>query len=476
MGTHSNTKIVVSDNKDLLKDLDKFKLGLPEIDKSRQQGGSNILTEANLAIAQKREETKEIVKLEVVASNKKGTEISSEDDKSSVLSKVTSPEGGIEVSELYVSSDAETEKMAVEQEDLNVMKLGSFAEEVKTEIDTGNETDKLIDEPRYNTTKKRHLDEEQKLPIQDSEESHSDEQKFKKPRLPVSSAQVQEEVEPEDNEDEEEEEEETEEEASVKSASVTRREVKKASEGEEEGSSSPADIEKLRQDAMKDIIEIEYDFAELRQRLYENELAKLQTELQMCLDGSHPSLQSYYQMIDSVRDSKLKKAYQRQKYELDCIDIETRATRTFIHQNFYRQVSDIKHRLLNETTQKWYDINKERREMDVLVSEVSYHVPVKVANKTLSCITGYAAPSQLRRPGDPIPEDMACEGINFKYKNNPVDKLEVIVDRMRFNNKLSDLEGLKQYFGGFPGAPSLSGLKDSEIFEDFQNLQQQEQQ
>ena len=52
-----------------------------------------------------------------------------------------------------------------------------------------------------------------------------------------------------------------------------------------------------------------------------------------------------------------------------------------------------------------------------------------------------------------------------------MDKLEAIVDRMRLNNALSDFEGLKRYYGGFPGAPALNGLRDSEIAEDFQELQ-----
>ncbi|CUS20763.1 LAQU0S01e14114g1_1 [Lachancea quebecensis] len=234
-------------------------------------------------------------------------------------------------------------------------------------------------------------------------------------------------------------------------------------------SNSPMEQETLRLSALQEITDIEHQFAELRQRLFESKLAKLQTETQMCLEGSHPALQSYYQKIDSVRDYKLRRAYQRQKYELECIDKETKATRCFIHQDFYRKVADLKHELLVSTTQKWYDINKERREMDVVVSDVGYHVPVKIDGKTLSCITGYAAPAQPRREGDPLAEDLQCEGIRFRFKNNPVDKLEVIVDRMRFNNELSDLEGLRQFFKGFPGAPGLSGLKDSEIYEDLQS-------
>ncbi|QLG73214.1 hypothetical protein HG535_0E02980 [Zygotorulaspora mrakii] len=252
---------------------------------------------------------------------------------------------------------------------------------------------------------------------------------------------------------------------------VIAKEPKKESDKPLSTMPSPIEIEQQRLDALKEITEIEYKFVELRQKLYDNKLLRLQMELQMCREGSHPELQSYYQKIASIRDYKLRRAYQRQKYELKCIDKETRATRTFIHQDFIRQVNDTRSQLLNNTTQKWYDINKERRDMDICVPEVNYHVPIKIAGKTLSCITGYAGPAQQRYPGEPLPEDLECENIQIRYRSNAaVDKLEVIVDRMRLNNELSDLEGLKRFYNAFPGAPELSGLRDSEVFDDIQKL------
>lgn len=224
--------------------------------------------------------------------------------------------------------------------------------------------------------------------------------------------------------------------------------------------------------ALKEITNIEYKFAQLRQKLYDNQLVRLQTELQMCLEGSHPELQAYYSKIAAIRDYKLHRAYQRQKYELACINTETLATRTFIHQDFHKKVTDLRTRLLNRTTQTWYDINKERRDMDIVIPDVNYHVPIKLDNKTLSCITGYASAAQLRYPGEPVAEDLACEGIEYRYRANPVDKLEVIVDRMRLNNEISDLEGLRKYFHSFPGAPGLNPLRDSEINDDFHHWAQ----
>lgn len=236
---------------------------------------------------------------------------------------------------------------------------------------------------------------------------------------------------------------------------------------------SAMDLENQRMEALTDITDIEYKFADLRQKLYENKLVRLEIELQMCLEGSHPELHSYYQKIASIRDYKLRRAYQRQKYELKCIDKETRATRTFVHQDFYKKSNDLRNQLLADTTKQWYDINKERRDMDIVVPDVNYHVPVKIQGKTLSCITGYAGPAQQRLPGEPLSEDLECENIKFRYRTNPVDKLEVIVDRMRLNNQLSDLQGLKKFYNAFPGAPHLNSLRDSEINDDFHELQRQ---
>lgn len=231
---------------------------------------------------------------------------------------------------------------------------------------------------------------------------------------------------------------------------------------------SPMELEQKRQAAINDIVNIEYQFAELRQRLYENKLVKLEMELKMCLDGSHTELHQYYTKIAEIRDNKLKKAYQRQKYELKCIHKETFATRTMIHQNFYKKVNQLKRQLLSNTTREWYDINKERRDMDTIVPDIHYHVPVKLPGKTLSCITGYAGPAQRLLPGEPISEDLQCENIQYQYKYNPVDKLEVIVDRMRLNNQISDMMGIAKYFHAFPGAPQLNPLRDSEISNDLE--------
>ncbi|SJM84173.1 related to Transcriptional regulatory protein DEP1 [Zygosaccharomyces bailii] len=421
------------------------------------------------------------------------------DEEESVLSNVDSNKNNLDLSEYCVSSDAETEEMAEDSVMRTHPKLEDLAERKRPGEE--NKGGPLTKKVKTQSPGKK-LSENVDLPASDPALAPVPiPVPAPAPGLetePEAEAEVEAEAPAAEGDDEGDLDEDAEEEAE-ESSEPKGEEIKgihadqdidvdaeeEVEEEVEEGNSkdredskplsampSPIEVEQQRQTALQEITEIEHKFAELRQRLFENKMLRLKTELQMCLEGSHPRLQTYYQKIASIRDFKLRRAYQRQKYNMQCIDTETRATRTHIHQDFLRKVSDLRSKLLTETTQTWYDINKERREMDIVVPEVNYHVPVKIAGKTLSCITGYAGPAQRRYPGEPLPEDLECENITFRYRSNAVDKLEVIVDRMRLNNELSDLEGLKRFFEAFPGAPHLSGLRDSEIYEDLQQLQQ----
>ena len=413
----------------------------------------------------------------------------------SVLSTVDS-NTNLNLSEYYISSDAETEKMddiigsnlnmngtedkhpklsdLIPKENENGVSLKRNMEDI---IGTETETKKVkVEEPKSEEEPETNTEEDTQKVVQDVTKVEEDviTDKVHDSEVEVE-AEAEESLDDEEEEDEEEDEEEEDEEEDEEEGGDSHNEphdlAGKKFEGKELSSKqSSMELEETRITALKEITEIEYKFADLRQKLYENKLVKLKTELQMCLEGSHPELQNYYTKIASVRDYKLRRAYNVQKYELRCIDQQTKATRTTIHQDFYKQVSTLRNQLLTETTQNWYDINKERRDMDMMVPEIKYHIPIKMAGKTLSCITGYAGPVQQRYAGEPLPEDLECEDIKFRYRTNAVDKLEVIVDRMRLNNELSDLSGLGKYYGGFPGAPDLNGLRDTEVINDLQSI------
>lgn len=58
----------------------------------------------------------------------------------------------------------------------------------------------------------------------------------------------------------------------------------------------------------------------------------------MILDGSHPSLNNYIQSVQKIKDSKFKKINNNLKTKLNCINKETKATRTMIHQNHMKSI------------------------------------------------------------------------------------------------------------------------------------------
>lgn len=283
--------------------------------------------------------------------------------------------------------------------------------------------------------------------------------------------------------------------------------------------------EKPSYEAMfKDLNRIEGEFAQFRQTVYQIKLKKLQYELFMILDGSHPSLNNYIQSVQKIKDSKFKKINNNLKTKLNCINKETKATRTMIHQNHMKKYLDLKEGMINDTTNDWYDINNEKRYLDMIEQEITnkeefiakfgyefakrnfvpntniinanstnndnnnknlsilmqpnkYHLPLKIENKSLSMITNYATKGVEFLPTNnkasyrnALTEDMLLENINFTFANDPVDKLEVIVDRMRFNNMMSDFVGLRKFYGGFPSVPELPKIKELEILQDFNKI------
>lgn len=213
----------------------------------------------------------------------------------------------------------------------------------------------------------------------------------------------------EEDEDEEEEEELTEEQKAEKQKELE----------------AELEKQKQRKEAIQFLTEIEIDFAKLRDRLYEDKMARFKSELEMCLNGSHPELQNVYSKIDSHREEKIRLASLSQKYKFECIDRKTRAQRTAIHQQYFKRSSDFKSSYLKEITEEWYKINKERRIMDSLVPEYSYRIP--------------------------------------EYVEDLVDQ------RAQVNEEISILTGLKKYYG-FPRAPELKSIEGEELNDDLKAM------
>ena len=136
--------------------------------------------------------------------------------------------------------------------------------------------------------------------------------------------------------------------------------------------SSDVDMNEQRRLAVDELVHIEADFARLRDQLYHDKLELLEHELELCLEGLHPELLKIYHKINGFYQDSVKYANANLNYKMRCIDRQTVATRTLIHQDFLKGLMDHKNDIIANTTSLWYKINKERNQMDQLVPDYNF--------------------------------------------------------------------------------------------------------
>lgn len=201
------------------------------------------------------------------------------------------------------------------------------------------------------------------------------------------------------------------------------------SDGVESSASAHAkteeDLQAQRKEAISYLTDIEVEFAKLRDRIHADKMARFIAEIEMCAEGTHPELESVYDQIQAHRDARIRRAEQRRKYQRVCIDNQTRAYRDQLHQQLLKDQADTQAKLLLQTTEEWYRVNRERRVMDTLVPEYGYRV-----------------------------------------SSHPAVQVK---ERAAQKNEITMLEELRQNVG-FPAAPEIKPGTEDEVEEDLQML------
>lgn len=225
-------------------------------------------------------------------------------------------------------------------------------------------------------------------------------------------------------------------------------------EDDEESEEHDADFDEQRKQAVQELICIEEDFAHLRDKLYHDKLSLLEHELQLCLEGSHPELLQIYYKVNEFYQDNIKMANATLNYSLKCINNETLASRTSIHQDFMKNLMDMKNNMITETTTLWYKINRERNYLDQVVPDYNF--------AALPLVTG--EDKSLLKP-------IAAGGSNMNYYlegptiNKKVQKQNTLMELVRYRNGLNEqlgiLNGLKE-FHGIPCAVTC-GLLEEEL-------------
>lgn len=216
------------------------------------------------------------------------------------------------------------------------------------------------------------------------------------------------------------------------------------------------DLNKQRNLAIQELIAIEAKFAEVRDKLFKDKLSLLEKELQLCLDGSHPELSKIYGKINEFYQDGVRLANANLMYKLKCVDKETIATRTSIHQNFLRNLMDTKNGMITDTTSLWYKINKERNQLDQLVPDFAFAAIPSIPNGSI-----LIEESTVNGNIDGLAELSVSKKLQ---KQNTL--IELVKQRNNINEQLGILNGLVE-FHGFPSA--ISSSLSEEILDDQSN-------
>lgn len=221
-------------------------------------------------------------------------------------------------------------------------------------------------------------------------------------------------------------------------------------DGEEDEEEVDLDIDEQRKNAVSELISIEEDFSFLRDKLYNDKLALLEHEMELCLDGSHPELLQIYYKVNEFYQQNIKISNSTLNYSLKCINTETMATRTSIHQDFMKNLTDMKNDMVAETTSLWYKINRERNYLDQIVPDYNFAALPQLNSEQLNmAIVAGGSSVEYYQDSAPI----------SKKAMNQNTIVELVLRRNDLNEQLGVLNGLKE-FHGFPCAVANSLLDD----------------
>lgn len=223
-------------------------------------------------------------------------------------------------------------------------------------------------------------------------------------------------------------------------------------EHDEEEEELDLDLDEQRKNAISELISIEEDFSLLRDKLYNDKLALLEHEMELCLEGSHPELLQIYYKVNEFYQQNIKISNSTLNYSLKCINTETMATRTGIHQNFMKNLTDMKNDMVAETTSLWYKINRERNYLDQIVPDYNFAALPLLNPDTLNMAI-VAGGSSMEYYQDSAP--LTKKAIN----QNTI--IELVQRRNDYNEQLGVLNGLKE-FHGIPCAVA-SSLLDEDV-------------
>ncbi|KAI4245916.1 MAG: hypothetical protein L6R42_010053, partial [Xanthoria sp. 1 TBL-2021] len=182
-----------------------------------------------------------------------------------------------------------------------------------------------------------------------------------------------------------------------------------------------------KKSAMDSLNAIERCFASLRDKLFDERLAKLDAELAMLAEPNvtHPELLGMNQMLEQRCDEKIQHENTLLKYKLGSLENKSKAEKAQVHGQYMQSVRDIRDWNLEQVNKEWYQIHKERFGRENNVPDYMYQFPTR--------------------------------------------RSQQITHQTAYNKEVSLISGIAKY-RGFPAAPEICGAKPSEIESDFEKM------
>lgn len=92
----------------------------------------------------------------------------------------------------------------------------------------------------------------------------------------------------------------------------------------------------------------------------------------MVQDGTHPEFMAQKACIDHKLEEKVRLADAQYKYAMESLAIATRVNRAQVHAQYFQSVRKKREDALESCSELWYQIQRERRAGDALVSGLSF--------------------------------------------------------------------------------------------------------
>ncbi|KAI5848990.1 Sds3-like-domain-containing protein [Tricharina praecox] len=186
-----------------------------------------------------------------------------------------------------------------------------------------------------------------------------------------------------------------------------------------------AEEEAKKLKAIEDLAEIEKIFAKLKDSIYNDKLQRVEIEMKMLGEGTHPEYVAQKKCIDERLEEKVRLADAQYRYAMESLHTSTKVNRAQVHSQYFQQTRQLREESLYNCSELWYEIQRERRASEALVPEYTFRIPDRQSTR--------------------------------------------VKQRMQYNWEVTLLQGIQQHIG-FPAAPDVDGATEDEKAEDLEAL------